>query len=70
MAKVKFKELPEAFTNYFDLSSNVHGYNTRHAKPFQEVITFQDLTNLNVKDQLQLLARNYGINYHKKYETN
>ena len=32
MVKVKFKKLPEAFTNYFDLSSNVHSYNTRHAK--------------------------------------
>ena len=32
MVKVKFKELPEAFTNYFHLSSNVHSYNTRHAK--------------------------------------
>ena len=32
MVQVKFKELSEAFTNYFDLSSNVHSYNTRHAK--------------------------------------
>ena len=32
VVKVKFKELPEAFTNYFELLSNVHSYNTRHAK--------------------------------------
>ena len=32
MAKVKVKELPETFKIYFDLSSNVHSRNTKHAK--------------------------------------
>ena len=84
MVKVKFKELSEAFTYYFDLSSNVHSYNARHAKSEshhipklphsistfqnQKVTTFQfqDLTKSSLKRQLQVLARNYGINYHKK----
>ena len=51
MAKVKVKKLPEAFKNYFDLSSNVHSRNTKHAKSGNYHI--QDLTKLNVKDQLQ-----------------
>ena len=74
MAKIKFEELPDAFTNYFDISSSeVHSYKVTRSMQNQEVTTFQDLTKLNVKDQLQLLARNdqlqllaYGINYHKK----
>ena len=62
MVKVKFKESAEAFTNYFDLTSIV----IMRGMQNQKATTFQDLTKSSLKGQLQVLARNYGINHHKK----